>query len=422
MAVTLQRFSLRFGVMALTFALVILAVTLVDGSGSSAPTKSIRLSSALPQEATTDDQIAALRADIANAPSDVDLRTELGLAYLTKSGEVADSRFYLPSDQALSSALRLDPDNFAANSATGKLALARHDFRRGLLYGKRAQAINSSIASNYGIVTDAHIELGQYGAAERTLQRWVNLKPGLAPYARVSYFRELHGDLAGAIAAMKLAADASGSDDFAFAQSLVGKLEFDRGRYAAAESAYRQVLAVDPAYPAALGGLGAIAAARGNFDMALRQYQAAAQAQPVAHEQAAERAYARTEFLIERERPNGTDVRAELALFEAEHGSPMRAVALARASLPDRPSVVGYDALAWSLHHAGMDAQALAASKQAMKLGSRDPLFLYRAGMISAAAGADERAKQLLGTLLEQSPRFHPIYAPQAQRALDDLG
>jgi tetratricopeptide (TPR) repeat protein len=363
------------------------------------------------------------------------LHTELGLAYLTRAGELADSRLYLRSDAQLDAALRIDPRSFAANSASGKLALARHDFRAALAFGERARAVNSSTASNYEVLTDAHIELGQYGAAERTLRRWVNLKPGLAPYARVSYFRELHGDIEGAIAAMRMAAASAGAADFTYLHSLVGKLEFDRGRYAAARRAYTEVLAVDPAYPAALAGLGSVAAARGNFDTALRQYQAAAQAQPVAdyplaigelqelagHEQAAERAYARTAFLIKRERPNGVDVRVELALFEAEHGDPMRAVALARASLPDRPSVVGYDALAWSLHHAGMHGQALEASREAMKLGSRDPLFLYRAGMISAAAGAESRAQRLLGTLLEQSPRFHPLYAPRARAALAKL-
>ena len=33
----------------------------------------------------------------------------------------------------------------------------------------------------------------------------IDLQPNLASYARVSYFRELHGDLAGASRAMRLA-------------------------------------------------------------------------------------------------------------------------------------------------------------------------------------------------------------------------
>jgi hypothetical protein len=56
-----------------------------------------------------------------------------------------------------------------------------------------------------------------------------------------------------------------------------------------------------------------------------------------------------------------------------------------------------------------------------MRLGSRDPEFLYHAGMIAKAAGAYGRARQLLSSLLEQAPRFNALYAPRAQRALDRL-
>ncbi len=38
----------------------------------------------------------------------------------------------------------------------------------------------------------------RYEQAGRALQQMIDLQPNLASYARVSYFRELHGDLAGA--------------------------------------------------------------------------------------------------------------------------------------------------------------------------------------------------------------------------------
>jgi tetratricopeptide (TPR) repeat protein len=433
MALALNRFPLNLFTAALVFAAVFFSIRAIDGSSNQSSSFTPRASSSLSPEATTDERIGALRADVAADPSDPELHVSLGLAYLTKAGEIADSSFYLKSEAALEEALRRDPANFNANSAMGKLSLAAHDFRAGLRFGERARSINGSIASNYGILTDAHIELGQYGQAERTLQRWVNLKPGLAPYARISYFRELHGDLAGAIEAMKLAVSAgSGGTDFSYVQGLVAKLEFDRGRYGAAEHAYRVALQSSPGNPAAIAGLGAVDAAQGQTDAALRRYRAAARALPVAdyplaiaelHEAAgrdaaAEAAYARAEALIRREIPNGVDVRAELALFEADHGNPAMAVTLARESLPVRPSVTGFDSYAWALHKEGEPRAALAASMKAMKLGSRDPGFLYRAGMISVSAGETARAKRLLGTLLAQSPHFHPLYAPEARAAL----
>src|SRR5215217_9563791 len=61
-----------------------------------------------------------------------------------------------------------------------------------------------------GVLVDALIELGRYPEAGRVLQHMVDRKPDLAAYARVSYWRELHGDLAGARRAMVLAASAGG--------------------------------------------------------------------------------------------------------------------------------------------------------------------------------------------------------------------
>jgi hypothetical protein len=57
-------------------------------------------------------------------------------------------------------------------------------------------------------------------------------------------------------------------------------------------------------------------------------------------------------------------------------------------------------------------------SRQAMKLGSRDPSFLFHAGIIARRASDLDGARKLLGRLVAQSPRFSPLYAPIARRAL----
>ena len=81
------------------------------------------------------------------------------------------------------------------------------------------------------MIADAQIELGRYGAAERSIQRLVDAKPGLAAYSRASYYRELSGDTAGAIEAMRLAASAGGApENVAYVQVLLGDLELQRGR------------------------------------------------------------------------------------------------------------------------------------------------------------------------------------------------
>ena len=49
----------------------------------------------------------------------------------------------------------------------------------------------------------------------------------------------------------------------------------------------------------------------------------------------------------------GVNADVELALFEADHGSPRRAVALGRRAWAAAPSVRSADALGWALHRAG---------------------------------------------------------------------
>ena len=124
------------------------------------------------------------------------------------------------------------------------------------------------------MVVDALVELGRYGAAERAVQRMVDAKPNLASYARVSYFRELHGDLDGAVRAMRLAIAAGGPvrENVAYVQSLLGGLELARGRADAARRAYDEAVLAVPGYVPALAGLARLDAARGDLDGAIRRW------------------------------------------------------------------------------------------------------------------------------------------------------
>ena len=131
--------------------------------------------------------------------------------------------------------------------------------------------------------------------------------------------------------------------------------------------------------------------------------------------------YAIAELEIKLHGARGENVDTELALFLAHHGDAARAVELARSGWDAAPSVRAADALAWALHAKGDDAAATRWSAEAMRLGSRDPMFLYRAGMIARADGREAAARRYLGRLLEQSPRFNPLYAPRAERALARL-
>jgi tetratricopeptide (TPR) repeat protein len=265
----------------------------------------------------------------------------------------------------------------------------------------------------------------------------VNVKPELSSYARVSYFRELHGDLAGALAAMQLAVTAGGgtAENVGYVQALVGKLHFDAGDYAAAENAYRSSLETDPGFPAATAGLARVEAAQGDYPVAIHRLRALIQRLPLPDyvialgdtEQAAgmsaaaQRDYQLVGVETRLLQANGVNTDAELALFEADHGDASQAVDLAARAWAAAPSVRSADAYSWALSAAGRDGEALAMSAMAMRLGSRDPSFLYHAGMVALRSGHAGRAHAFLSRLVAQSPRFNPLYGPRAQRALEGL-
>ncbi len=390
-----------------------------------------------PTSLDTEGRIRQLQDAVRADPAEARGYAALGDAYYQRARETGDPSYYTRADGSFAAALSRDPANVDATAGQATLALARHDFSGALELAERAKSLAPQMALPYAPLADAQVELGRYGAAARTLNRMVRLKANLTAYARVSYFRELHGDLPGALEAMRLAvsAGAGGPEGEAYVLALQGKLLSDLGRYGSAERAYRQALAISPGYPLALAGIAGVEAGQGHFGPAIRHYRRVVERLPLPEyaialgetEQAAGRAAAarRDYALVSAEvnllRANGVNTDVDLALFEANHGSSRQAVAFGRRAWRQAPSVRSADAYSWALHKAGRIGPATRFSEEAMRLGSRDPSFLYHAGMIARRAGRSGQAHRLLGALVAQSPRFSPLYAPPARRALEGL-
>src|SRR5262249_48291239 len=136
------------------------------------------------------------------------------------------------------------------------LAAARHDFSRALSLSQRARALQPDSLAAFPVQVDALVELGRYDDAERVLQDFIDRKPTLPAYARGSYLRELHGDLDGAVQAMRAAIAAGGPvpENIAYVQTLLGGLELARGRSDDARRAYAAALHAVPGYVPALAG------------------------------------------------------------------------------------------------------------------------------------------------------------------------
>ncbi len=433
---------LRPATVVLTFIAALAVFWLLSrDSGAPAGGAEARREAALPVPTpgeSTDARIRDLQRLAAAAPNDARGPTQLGFAYLQKVRETGDAAFYGKAQGVIGDALRLAPRDPAALTAAGTLALARHDFRGALVLGRRARAAAPDSLQSAPVLVDANVELGRYRDAGRVLQTFVDEKPTLAAYARVSYYKELHGDLPGALDAMRLAVSSGGdtAENVAYVQTLLGNLDLQTGRVGAADAAYRAALARFRGYPPAAAGIAAVAAARGRLAEAARGYRDVVSRLPLPQyvfalgevELAAGRgSQARQDLaLVGAEerllRANGVNVDVDLALFEANHGSSARAVTLARRAWASSPSVRSADALGWALTRAGHPRGGLAWARRSLVLGSRDPSFLHHAGMSALAAGRRDLARTWLARSLADNPRWSPLYAPQARRALARIG
>lgn len=386
---------------------------------------------------TTDDLIAQYQAAVRRVPRRADLWAGLAGEYLQKVRDNGDSSFYVRADAALEHALTLDAHSPPALTEMGVLALARHDFRGGLAWGEAAHRAAPLLVQPLGVLVDADVELGRYRAAGAVLQRMVHLQPTLSSYARVSYFRELHGNLTGALAAMGAAVSAGGDapENVAYVQTLMGNLDLAIGDVSAAHAAYRQALARFPSYVPASAGLAQLGAIAGRYGPAIARYRDAVARLPLPQyvvalgetELAAGRAAAaRRDLALVRveERllqANGVNTDVDLALFEANHGSPARGVVLARRAWAQAPSVRSADALGWALTRDRHPGAGLWWAHRALSIGSADPLFLYHAGAAAAASGHRAEARGYLSRALARNPRFAVLYADAARRLLRSI-
>ena len=371
--------------------------------------------------------VAAALARLDAAPNDAHALAGLAAAYLFRVRETADPSYYAKAGALLDRAIALAPKDPDVALTAGSLALSRHDFAAGLRWAQTAASVAPDRPAVYGVMTDALVELGRYDEAIVSAQRMVDLRPDLASLSRVSYLRELHGNVVGAIDAMRRAVEAGAprTEATAWTEVQLGHLYFAMNDLDAADRSYaRSVQRVDN-YVYGTAGLARVRAARGDLAGSAALYEDAARRLPVpdivialgdVYARMGDAARAQQQFTLvsatqQLLAANGVRNDVDLALFDLDHGiANTMALPAATAEYAVRPSVSVAMVLAWAEYKAGDPVAAMRHSNEALRLGWRDPLMLYRAGAIAEAAGDHAVAAALLRASSELNPHFSTLY------------
>ena len=210
-------------------------------------------------------------------------RLNLAQLFILEARVTGEHGHYYPAALQLTEDILADPEltdedlRFRTLTTKAGIQLSQHEFAPALETAKLAIRLNPYNAQIYGVLVDAHVELGDYDQAVRMVDRMNEIRPDLRSYARTSYVREIHGRTDGAIKAMERAVEAGypAYEETAWAQLTLGELYQRYGQLDEAERAYRRILVARPNYPFAVAALAGVAYERGNVQEAVEQYEAA---------------------------------------------------------------------------------------------------------------------------------------------------
>jgi tetratricopeptide (TPR) repeat protein len=388
---------------------------------------------------------------LARNPKDAEGFAVLGAAYFQRARETGDVSDYQLAEGALNKSLDLDSSDFSAADALGALAevcMGEHRFADALNYAQKALSLGTGDVSPFAIVGDAYADMGEYDKAAAAYARLTPRDMTLSPHAayardsRLAYLKFVAGDTPAAIALMKQSV-AEGveaqlpRENLAWLYFELGEFETQAGDAASANAAYLAALNTHPGDYRALAALGKLRANNGRYEEAIVLYQKAIAVVPMpifvaelgdlyartGNQAEAQKQYALVEYIGLLGKINQVLHNRDLALFYADHDTRLpEALELAQKEFEVRQDIYTWDALAWALYKNGRLAEAASATDKAMRMGTKDPILLYHAGMIAERLGQREKALSELKQALAINPRFHLVYAKAASDKVGSLG
>ncbi len=220
------------------------------------------------------DQYNALANKLKTNAGDHESRLTLAELFMMEARISGEHGYYYPAalkliDDVLTKKLN-DPLAYRAMLDKSSVLLSLHQFAAAKAMGEKALKLNAHSADIYGVLVDAHVELGDYPMAVKYADKMVSIRPDLRSYSRVSYLREIHGMVDESIAAMKMAVAAGypGLEQTEWARLTLGNLYERYGMLDSAMVQYELALATRPNYPFAIEAISNGYAAMNNMEKA----------------------------------------------------------------------------------------------------------------------------------------------------------
>jgi tetratricopeptide (TPR) repeat protein len=390
---------------------------------------------------TTDEMINFWQARFERDPRDFISLTFLGDAFIRKARETGDVSEYQRADATLQKALKLHPNYEVAQAYLSVVQYVKHDFVGALDLASQVYAAHPNAIQALATIGDAQLELGRYAEVETTYKQLNEKAPSAPVYTRLARLAWLHGQPTEALNLMQQAiADSEetelSGENAAWYHFQLGELYFNTGQLEKADAQYAVALKAFDNYYLALAGSGKVRAAQGKYKEAITFYEKAVSIIPLPDLLAAlgdlytltgdsvkaKQEYDTVEFIGKLQAINQVIYNRQLALFYANHNINLeKSLVLAQKELEHRKDIYAYDTYAWALYKNNRYSQAAEMMKSAMKLGTRDAMIYYHAGMIYRALGEDKQAEQMLSQALAINPHFDLMQAPIVRNTLNDI-
>ncbi len=385
-------------------------------------------------------EIAAWSRALAVDPGSAISLGMLAALHLQRGRETGNDADYLRAEKYARRSLALRINRNARTYVTlASTLMAEHQFADAESVAARAVAYDPGVPEYLALLAETRLELGNYQTARQAFDSLYQFRSTLSIATRLARWAELNGRTADAFRILRGAVSAADTrldlptEQIAWFHFRLGDLDLRNGRFHSAREEFERGLEIEPGDYRILGGLARLSLLQDDPDQAIAYGERAiaikldpatlgtiGDAFLAKGDTAAAEENLRTMEIAVRGQP-GAYHRA-WSLFLLDHNRRIDEVyCKAIAELATRKDIYGYDIVGWSLYKLGRPMEAADNLRAALRLGTRDPLLYYHAGMIETALGHKKEAISFLASALRLNPQFDYTQHRIARATLDSL-